>query len=154
MASDHQVALAVIGGVIGLSVTRRARPSRLAGAGAPQNGGGVTGLPAACWPHTASWPARTVVAARPQSLRLWREGAFSGWAGNWSPRTESLVVAVDRADVADLRTVWTGCPRGRPVIWESAARERRTPTGARHPARTGRHQTWRRQPLCSERAVP
>ncbi len=37
---------------------------------------------------------------------------------------ESLVVAVDRADVADLHTVadWLS-EQGHPVIWESAARD-------------------------------
>ena len=37
---------------------------------------------------------------------------------------ESLVVAVDRADVADLRTVadWLSA-QGHPVVWESAARD-------------------------------
>nr|AJK77697.1 glycine oxidase [Mycobacterium avium subsp. paratuberculosis] len=60
-----------------------------------------------------------------ESLRLWREGGFlDGLPGRLVTARESLVVAVDRADVADLRTVadWLSA-QGHPVVWESAARD-------------------------------
>jgi glycine oxidase len=58
-----------------------------------------------------------------ESLRLWREGGFlDGLPPDVVTARESLVVAVDRADVADLRTVadWLS-EQGHPVVWESAA---------------------------------
>ncbi|MEE6178647.1 glycine oxidase ThiO [Mycobacterium sp. 050134] len=120
--------LAVIGGgVIGLSVARRAA----------QAGWTVqvhsTGQRGASWvaggmlaPHSEGWPGEErLLHLGLESLRLWREGGFlDGLPPEVVTARESLVVAVDRADVADLRTVaeWLS-EQGHPVIWESAARD-------------------------------
>jgi len=120
--------VAVIGGgVIGLSVARRAA----------QAGWSVrvhrTGDPGASWvaggmlaPHSEGWPGEErLLRLGLESLRLWREGGFlDGLPPEVITARESLVVAVDRADVADLRTVadWLS-GQGHPVVWESAARD-------------------------------
>jgi glycine oxidase len=60
-----------------------------------------------------------------ESLRLWQQGGFTdGLPGQVITARESLAVAVDRADVADLRTVadWLSA-QGHPVLWESAVRD-------------------------------
>lgn len=120
--------LAVIGGgVIGLSVARRAA----------QAGWSVrvhrTGEPGASWvaagmlaPHSEGWPGEErLLQLGLESLRLWHQ---SGFADGLPPQAitarESLVVAVDRADVAELRTVadWLSA-QGHPVVWETAARD-------------------------------
>lgn len=129
MASDlHTGSLAVIGGgVIGLSVARRAaqagwpvRVHRSDERGASWVAGGMLA------PHSEGWPGEErLLRLGLQSLRLWREGSFLDGLGPQLVTThESLVVAVDRADVADLRTVadWLSA-QGHPVIWESAARD-------------------------------
>lgn len=120
--------LAVIGGgVIGLSVARRAaragwsvRVHRSAERGASWVAAGMLA------PHSEGWPGEE----RPlrlglESLRLWHDGRYTDGlpAGLISAR-ESLVVGVDSADVADLRTVadWLSA-QGHPVAWESAARD-------------------------------
>jgi glycine oxidase len=120
--------VAVIGGgVIGLSVARRAA----------QAGWSVrvhrTGDPGASWvaggmlaPHSEGWPGEErLLRLGLESLRLWREGGFlDGLPPEVITARESLVVAVDRADVADLHTVadWLS-GQGHPVVWESAARD-------------------------------
>ncbi len=120
--------LAVIGGgVIGLSVARRAA----------QAGWSVrvhrSGLPGASWvaagmlaPHSEGWPGEErLLQLGLDSLRLWRQGGFTdGLPAQVITARESLVVAVDRADVADLRTVadWLTA-QGHPVAWESAVRD-------------------------------
>src|SRR6201993_2708234 len=120
--------LAVIGGgVIGLSVARRAA----------QAGWSVrvhrTGQPGASWvaagmlaPHSEGWPGEErLLQLGLQSLRLWQQGGFTdGLPKHVITARESLAVAVDSADVADLRTVadWLSA-QGHPVIWESAARD-------------------------------
>jgi glycine oxidase len=120
--------LAVIGGgIIGLSVARRAA----------QAGWSVrvhrTGDPGASWvaggmlaPHSEGWPGEErLLRLGLESLRLWREGGFlDGLPPQVITARESLVVAVDRADVADLRTVadWLSA-QGHPVVWQSAARD-------------------------------
>jgi glycine oxidase len=120
--------LAVIGGgVIGLSVARRAA----------QAGWSVrvhrTGQPGASWvaagmlaPHSEGWPGEErLLQLGLESLRLWQHGNFTdGLPGQVITARESLVVAVDRADVADLHTVadWLS-EQGHPVVWESAARD-------------------------------
>lgn len=77
-------------------------------------------------PHSEGWPGEErLLRLGLQSLRLWREGSFlDGLGPQLVTAHESLVVAVDRADVADLRTVadWLSA-QGHPVIWESAARD-------------------------------
>ena len=120
--------LAVIGGgVIGLSVARRAA----------QAGWSVrahrSGQPGASWvaagmlaPHSEGWPGEErLLRLGIESLRLWHQGGFTdGLPPEVITARESLVVAVDRADVAELRTVadWLSA-QGHPVIWESAARD-------------------------------
>lgn len=120
--------LAVVGGgVIGLSVARRAARA----------GWSVvvhhTGEPGASWvaggmlaPHSEGWPGEErLLRLGLDSLRLWREGGFTdGWPPEVITARESLVVAVDRADAADLRTVADWLSRqGHPVVWEPAARD-------------------------------
>src|ERR1700748_2800859 len=112
--------LAVIGGgVIGLSVARRAA----------QAGWSVrvhrSGRPGASWvaagmlaPHSEGWPGEErllrlgleslarLLRLGLESLRLWQQGGYTdGLPGQVITARESLVVAIDRADVADLRTV-------------------------------------------------
>jgi glycine oxidase len=120
--------LAVIGGgVIGLSVARRAaqagwsvRVHRAADPGASWVAAGMLA------PHSEGWPGEErLLRLGLESLRLWREGGFADGLGpQVITARESLVVAVDRADVADLRTVadWLSA-QGHPVVWESAARD-------------------------------
>ena len=120
--------LAVIGGgVIGLSVARRAaqagwlvRVHRTGEHGASWVAGGMLA------PHSEGWPGEEgLLRLGLESLRLWREGGFlDGLPPEVITARESLVVAVDRADVADLRTVadWLS-EQGHPVVWESAARD-------------------------------
>ncbi len=119
--------LAVIGGgVIGLSVARRAaragwsvRVHRTGDSGASWVAGGMLA------PHSEGWPGEErLLRLGVESLRLWREGFTEGLPPQVITARESLVVAVDRADVADLRTVadWLSA-QGHPVVWESAARD-------------------------------
>lgn len=120
--------LAVIGGgVIGLAVARRAaqagwsvRVHRGPERGASWVAGGMLA------PHSEGWPGEErLLRLGLESLRLWREGGFlDGLPAGVVTARESLVVAVDRADAADLRTVadWLSA-QGHPVVWESAARE-------------------------------
>lgn len=120
--------LAVIGGgVIGLAVARRAaragwsvRVHRSDQKGASWVAGGMLA------PHSEGWPGEErLLRLGLESLRLWREGGFlDGLPAEVVTARESLVVAVDRADVEDLRTVadWLSA-QGHPVVWESAARD-------------------------------
>jgi glycine oxidase len=77
-------------------------------------------------PHSEGWPGEErLLRLGLESLRLWRAGGFlDGLPPGVITARESLVVAVDQADVADLRTVadWLSA-QGHPVIWESAARD-------------------------------
>ncbi|KZS71231.1 glycine oxidase ThiO [Mycobacterium kansasii] len=120
--------LAVIGGgVIGLSVARRAaragwsvRVHRSGESGASWVAGGMIA------PHSEGWPGEERLLRRGlESLRLWHDGGFlDGLPSHVVTARESLVVAVDRADVADLHTVADWLSRqGHPVVWESAARD-------------------------------
>lgn len=115
------------GGVIGLSVARRAAQSgwavrvhRSGDTGASWVAGGMLA------PHSEGWPGEErLLRLGLESLRLWREGGFlDGLPAEVVTARESLIVAVDRADVADLRTVadWLST-QGHPVVWESAARD-------------------------------
>lgn len=120
--------LAVIGGgVIGLAVARRAAQAgwsvwvhRGDQKGASWVAGGMLA------PHSEGWPGEEqLLRLGLESLRLWREGGFlDGLPAEVVTARESLVVAVDRADVADLHTVaeWLSA-QGHPVVWESAARD-------------------------------
>ncbi|HEU4363485.1 MAG TPA: glycine oxidase ThiO [Mycobacterium sp.] len=121
--------LAVIGGgVIGLSVARRAaqagwtvRVHRTGEHGASWVGGGMLA------PHSEGWPGEDrLLRLGLQSLQRWHSTSAGGFLDGLPAQVitarESLVVAVDRADAADLRTVadWLSS-QGHPVIWESAA---------------------------------
>lgn len=120
--------LAVIGGgVIGLSVARRAaqagwsvRVHRSRERGASWVAGGMLA------PHSEGWPGEEkLLRLGLRSLRLWRDsGYLDGLGPQLITASESLVVAVDQADIADLRSVagWLSA-QGHPVIWESAARD-------------------------------
>ncbi|MCV7356639.1 glycine oxidase ThiO [Mycolicibacterium fluoranthenivorans] len=120
-------ALAVIGGgVIGLSIARRAA----------QDGWSVrlhhTGERGASWvaggmlaPHSEGWPGEDAqLALGLESLTLWHTGFLQGLPADVVTARESLVVAVDRADVADLHTVadWLSA-RGQPVSPTTVARD-------------------------------
>ncbi|CDO09365.1 glycine oxidase ThiO [Mycolicibacterium cosmeticum] len=120
-------ALAVIGGgVIGLSVARRAaqdgwsvRVHRTDARGASWVAGGMLA------PHSEGWPGEDAqLALGLESLKLWHTGFLDGLPGEVVTARESLVVAVDRADVADLRTVaeWLSV-QGQPVRPTTAARD-------------------------------
>src|SRR5579875_3360366 len=128
MPSSSLGTLAVVGGgVIGLSIARRA-----AGAGwsvrvhrSTQHGASwvAAGMLA---PHSEGWPGEDkLLRLGLESLRLWHESGFlDGLPVQGVTARESLVVAIDRADVADLRTVadWLSA-QGHPVVWESAVRD-------------------------------
>jgi glycine oxidase len=120
-------ALAVIGGgVIGLSVARRAaqdgwsvRVHRTDARGASWVAGGMLA------PHSEGWPGEDAqLALGLESLKLWHTGFLDGLPAEVVTARESLVVAVDRADVADLRTVaeWLSA-QGQPVSPTTAARD-------------------------------
>ena len=127
-AGNASGSLAVIGGgVIGLSVARRAaldgwavRVHRDASSAARP------GWPAACWPRTArAGPARSGCCS--WAWRRWRCGTadfLDGLPADVVTARESLVVAVDRADAADLKTVgeWLAA-QGHPVTGTSTARD-------------------------------
>ena len=121
-------ALAVIGGgVIGLAVARRAAQAGLAVRvhrtpaqhGASWVGGGM------CAPHSEGRPGEDrLLQIGLESLRLWHGGFTDGLPPDVVTARESLVVAVDRADVADLATVGEWLARqGHPVTMTSAARD-------------------------------
>ncbi len=128
MPSSQLGTLAVIGGgVIGLSIARRAaqggwsvRVHRSAERGASWVAAGMLA------PHSEGWPGEDrLLRLGLESLRLWHQSGFlAELPAHVVTARESLVVAVDRADVADLRTVadWLSA-QGHPVTWESAARE-------------------------------
>jgi len=119
--------LAVIGGgVIGLSVARRAaldgwsvRVHRSADKGASWVAGGMLA------PHSEGWPGEErLLQLGLASLALWHDGFLDGLPADVVTARESLVVAVDRADAADLKTVgeWLAA-QGQPVTLTSAARD-------------------------------
>jgi glycine oxidase len=119
--------LAVVGGgVIGLSVARRAaqdgwavRVHRAPATGASWVAGGMLA------PHSEAWPGEErLLHLGLASLQLWRGGFLDGLPADVVTARESLVVAVDRADAADLRTVadWLAA-QGHPVEVTTAARD-------------------------------
>lgn len=119
--------LAVIGGgVIGLSVARRAardgwsvRVHRSTERGASWVAGGMLA------PHSEGWPGEhELLRIGLESLRLWHDDFLDGLPADVVTARESLVVAVDRADAADLRTVgeWLAA-QGHPVTLTTAARD-------------------------------
>src|SRR6476620_10585671 len=119
--------LAVVGGgVIGLSVARRAaldgwsvRVHRTADRGASWVAGGMLA------PHSEGWPGEDrLLQIGLASLRMWHDGFTDGLPPEIVTARESLVVAVDRADAEDLRTVaeWLAA-QGQPVTLTTAARD-------------------------------
>ncbi len=119
--------LAVIGGgVIGLSVARRAaldgwdvRVHRDGQQGASWVAGGMLA------PHSEGWPGEEqLLRLGLASLELWHGDFLNGLPADVVTAHESLVVAVDRADVADLKTVgeWLAA-QGHPVTGTSSARD-------------------------------
>ncbi|MGB3485510.1 MAG: glycine oxidase ThiO [Mycobacterium sp.] len=118
------------GGVIGLSVARRAaqdgwsvRVHRNDQPGASWVAGGMLA------PHSEGWPGEEeLLRIGLESLALWRAdgpGSYlDGLPAEVVTARESLVVAVDRADAADLRTVgeWLAA-QGHPVEPTSSARD-------------------------------
>ena len=119
--------LAVIGGgVIGLAVARRAaqdgwrvRVHRTAAPGASWVAGGMLA------PHSEGWPGEErLLRLGLASLDLWHGGFLDGLPSDVVTARESLVVAVDRADAADLTTVgeWLAA-QGHPVTPTTAARD-------------------------------
>ena len=128
MPSSSLGTLAVIGGgVIGLSIARRAAAAgwsvRVHRSSQPGASWVAAGMVA---PHSEGWPGEDkLLRLGLESLRLWHESGFlDDLPAQVVTARESLVVAVDRADIADLRTVaaWL-LAQGHPVVWESAARE-------------------------------
>lgn len=119
--------LAVIGGgVIGLSIARRAaldgwtvQLHSTTEHGASWVAGGMLA------PHSEGWPGEErLLQLGLESLRLWHSGFLDGMPPEVVTARESLVVAVDRADAADLRTVaeWLA-GQGHPVELTTAARD-------------------------------
>jgi glycine oxidase len=119
--------LAVIGGgVIGLSVARRAaldgwnvRVHRSGERGASWVAGGMLA------PHSEGWPGEErLLQLGLASLALWHDRFLDGLPAEVVTARESLVVAVDRADAADLKTVgeWLAA-QGQPVTLTAAARD-------------------------------
>lgn len=120
--------LAVIGGgVIGLAVARRALLDGLsvrvhrdpASTGASWVAGGML------TPHSEGWPGEErLLQLGLESLRLWHGGFLDGLPADVVTARESLVVGVDRADAADVRTVadWLSA-QGHPVTVTTTARD-------------------------------
>lgn len=119
------------GGVIGLSVARR-----LAQSGRAVRVHRNSADPGASWvaggmlaPHSEGWPGEErLLRIGLESLALWHNrgpGSFlDGLPDAVITARESLVVAVDRADAADLRTVgeWLAA-QGHPVTLTASARD-------------------------------
>ncbi|MBV9091597.1 MAG: glycine oxidase ThiO [Mycobacteriaceae bacterium] len=119
--------VAVIGGgVIGLAVARRLALAdhavtvhRTDRRGASWVAGGMLA------PHSEGWPGEErLLRIGLASLALWHRDFLAGLPADVVTARESLVVAVDRADAADLRTVgeWLGA-QGHPVTLTSSARD-------------------------------
>ncbi len=114
------------GGVIGLAVARRAaldgwsvRVHRTDERGASWVAGGMLA------PHSEGWPGEErLLRLGLASLALWHGGFLDGLPADVVTARESLVVAVDRADAADLKTVgeWLAA-QGHPVTPTTNARD-------------------------------
>ena len=129
--AEHAELAVVGGGVIGLAVARRAAQAglrvrvhrRTGDRGAGWVAGGMIA------PHSEAWPGEeALLRIGLESLALWNAqgpGSFlDGLPGDVVTAHESLVVAVDRADVSDLRTVADLLSaEGHPVEMTTAARD-------------------------------
>ena len=114
------------GGVIGLAVARRAaldgwsvRVHRTDERGASWVAGGMLA------PQSEGWPGEErLLRLGLASLALWHGGFLDGLPADVVTARESLVVAVDRADAADLKTVgeWLAA-QGHPVTPTTNARD-------------------------------
>lgn len=128
MRTDHTGrSLAVIGGgVIGLSVARQAaldgwsvRLHRTDVHGASWVAGGMLA------PHSEGWPGEErLLQIGLTSLHMWHNGFLDGLPPEVVTARQSLVVAVDRADAADLATTgeWLAA-QGHPVAMTTSARD-------------------------------
>ncbi len=127
MPAETLGTLAVVGGgVIGLSVARRAALDgwlvsvhRTADRGASWVAGGMIA------PHSEGWPGEeSLLRIGLDSLRMWHQDFLASLPAEVVTARESLVVAVDRADVDDIRTVceWLAA-QGQPVTPTKAARD-------------------------------
>lgn len=127
MTDSLAPSLAVVGGgVIGLSVARRAaldgwsvRVHRTEERGASWVAGGMLA------PHSEGWPGEEkLLRIGLESLRMWHDGFLEGLPPDVVTARESLVVAVDRADADDLKTVgaWLAA-QGQPVTPTTVARD-------------------------------
>ena len=126
--------VAVIGGgVIGLAVARRlalsgrsVRVHRPGGSGAPPDQRGASWVAGGMLaPHSEGWPGEErLLRIGLESLALWHADFLDGLPAEVVTAHESLVVAVDRADAADLRTVgaWLAA-QGHPVTLTADARD-------------------------------
>lgn len=123
----HRHSLAVIGGgVIGLSVARRAaldgwtvRVHRDDVRGASWVGGGMIA------PLGEGWPGEErLLQIGLASLAMWHDDFLDGLPSDVVTARQSLVVAVDRADAADLATIgeWLAA-QGHPVSATRSARD-------------------------------
>lgn len=123
----HSPTLAVIGGgVIGLSVARRAaldgwsvRVHRADARGASWVGAGMLA------PHSEGWPGEEqLLQIGLASLQMWHDDFLDGLPADVVTARESLVVAVDRADASDLATTgqWLAA-QGHPVTMTTTARD-------------------------------
>ena len=143
--SDESLAV-IGGGVIGLAVARRAAQAGLS-VRVHRTPGGQERRPGnAAWvvvaggmltPHSEGWPGEErLLQIGLESLRLWHGGFLDGLPDDVVTARESLVVAVDRADAADLRTVGGLADRAGPSGGHDHRRPgHRTPSGPRHSAR-------------------
>ncbi|HME48725.1 glycine oxidase ThiO [Mycobacterium sp.] len=128
MSTDR---VAVIGGgVIGLAVARRlalsglkVRVHRTEQLGSSWVAGGMLA------PHSEAWPGEErLLQIGLESLAMWHDSSPAGFLADLPDDVvtahESLVVAVDRADAADLRTVgeWLAA-QGHPVTFTTSARD-------------------------------
>src|SRR6476619_8418628 len=95
------------GGVIGLSVARRAALDGWAGRVHRTNERGASWVAGGMLaPHSEGWPGEErLLQLGLASLALWHDGFLDGLPAAVVTPRESLVVAVDLADETDLRTV-------------------------------------------------
>src|SRR6201994_4817209 len=126
MPSDSGSLAVIGGGVIGLSVARRAAKAgwtvRVHRSGQPGAWWVAAGMLA---PHSEGWPGEErLLGLRLAPLKLWDGDFLHGPPARVITARGSLVVAFDRADAADLKTIggWLS-GQGHPVSFTSDARD-------------------------------